>query len=241
MNSADKASTHNETTQANQKYQEAYNRLIKLEHDRPDWEPTIVKYRLEYLREKLGLIPQDACSDQKTDEGIPYSDELLAKASRGESKAQLDIARCYRKGNGIQKDNQKAFEWAAKASEKQNEDAMFFVAVCCLQGDGVTQDEQRAVKIFKELADQEYGKAQFGLAICLLQGRGIVKNEKEAVKLFLKTAKRGDSNSQYYLGKCFLEGIGIDENKAEAISWLEKSKDQGNGSARRLLAKISDK
>lgn len=239
INSADKDVIQQEKDKAKVKYQEAYDRLIRLETEMPSWEPTIVQYRLEYLREKLGIIPNENPPSHGLITTVTYSDELLLKAESGDVKAQVDLAKCYRKGSGVTKDDKKAFTWAQSAAEQKNKEALFLTAVCYLQGEGVTRDEIKAVKIFSELAHLDYTRAQLGLGICLLQGQGVVKNEKEAAKIFLKVAEKGDANGQYYLGKCLLEGIGIAKNKAEAIRWLEKSKAQGNSSARRLLVQIS--
>lgn len=237
IDSADKDVIQQEKAKA--KYQEAYDRLTRLENERPDWEPTIVKYRLEYLKEKLGFIPNENSPSHGLITTVTYSDELLFKAESGDVKAQVDLAKCYRKGSGVAKDDHQAFTWAQKAAEHKNKEALFLTAVCYLQGEGVTRDEKMAVKIFSELAALDDTRAQLGLGICLLQGQGVVKNDKEAAKMFLQAAEKGDANGQYYLGKCLLEGIGIAKNKAEAIQWLEKSKAQGNSSARRLLVQIS--
>ena len=239
INSADKDVIQQEKDKAKAKYQEAYDRLTRLETEKPDWEPTIVKYRLEYLREKLGIIPNENPPSHGLITTVTYSDELMVKAESGDVKAQVDLAKCYRKGSGVAKNDNKAFTWAEKAAEQKNREAQFLTAVCYFQGEGVTRDEKMAVKIFSELAALDYTRAQLGLGICLLQGRGVEKNEKEAAHLFLKIAEKGDANGQFYLGKCLLEGIGIAKNKAEAIKWLEKSKTQGNSSARRLLVQIA--
>ena len=55
INSGDKAETNMHTEEAKKYYQEAYLGLLQIQKEKPDWEPTIVRYRLRYVREKLGI------------------------------------------------------------------------------------------------------------------------------------------------------------------------------------------
>jgi len=45
--------------QAKEKYQESYRRLITFREANPEWEPTIVNYRIRYLGEKLNIPDSD--------------------------------------------------------------------------------------------------------------------------------------------------------------------------------------
>lgn len=55
INSADKADVNMHPEEAKKYYQEAYSGLLQIQKDKPDWEPMIVKFRLQYVREKLGI------------------------------------------------------------------------------------------------------------------------------------------------------------------------------------------
>jgi len=59
INSGDKAETNMHTEEAKKYYQEAYLGLLQIQKEKPDWEPTIAKYRLRYVREKLGIPDLD--------------------------------------------------------------------------------------------------------------------------------------------------------------------------------------
>jgi len=59
INSGDKAETNMHTEEAKKYYQEAYLGLLQIQKEKPDWEPTIVRYRLRYVREKLGIPDLD--------------------------------------------------------------------------------------------------------------------------------------------------------------------------------------
>ena len=51
---ADLLSKAGQEIEARLKYEEAWHRLKKVEKESPDWEPTILRYRIKYLSEKLG-------------------------------------------------------------------------------------------------------------------------------------------------------------------------------------------
>lgn len=51
---ADLLAKTGQENEARIKYEEAWHRLKKVEMESPDWEPTILRYRIRYLSEKLG-------------------------------------------------------------------------------------------------------------------------------------------------------------------------------------------
>jgi len=53
INEGDKLNTGGQSSQAREKYETALTRLEKLKNENPEWEPTIVKYRIKYLNDKL--------------------------------------------------------------------------------------------------------------------------------------------------------------------------------------------
>ena len=53
INEGDKLMQGGQNSQAREKYETALTRLEKLKNENPEWEPTIVKYRIKYLSDKL--------------------------------------------------------------------------------------------------------------------------------------------------------------------------------------------
>ena len=49
INEGDKLMQGGQNSQAREKYETALTRLEKLKNENPEWEPTIVKYRIKYL------------------------------------------------------------------------------------------------------------------------------------------------------------------------------------------------
>jgi len=52
----DKLTAGGQNSQGREKYETAVQRLEKLKNENPEWEPTIVKYRIKYLNEKLDAL-----------------------------------------------------------------------------------------------------------------------------------------------------------------------------------------
>jgi predicted nucleic acid-binding Zn-ribbon protein len=52
----DKLAAGGQNSQGREKYETAVQRLEKLKNENPEWEPTIVKYRIKYLNEKLDAL-----------------------------------------------------------------------------------------------------------------------------------------------------------------------------------------
>ena len=56
INEGDKLDNTGQKSQAREKYENALNKLEKLKNENPEWEPTIVKYRIKYLNDKLSNL-----------------------------------------------------------------------------------------------------------------------------------------------------------------------------------------
>ena len=56
INEGDKLDNTGQKSQAREKYETALNKLDKLKNENPEWEPTIVKYRIKYLNDKLANL-----------------------------------------------------------------------------------------------------------------------------------------------------------------------------------------
>lgn len=59
---------------------------------------------------------------------------LRSRAAGGDVKAQVDLAHCYRDGKGVAKDSAQAHQWAHRAADGGQADAMDFVGSAYLRG-----------------------------------------------------------------------------------------------------------
>ena len=112
------------------------------------------------------------------------------------------MAFCYLKGDGVEKNVEKAVYWWQKAADAGNSAAQFNLAICYLKGDGVEKDVEKAVYWWQKAADAGDSTAQYRLAFCYLKGEGIEKDVEKAVYWWQKAADTGDSDAEYMLELC---------------------------------------
>lgn len=85
ISEADLLASRGQTEEARRKYEEAWHRLKRLEKESPDWEPTIVRYRLQSLSKKLGLpqLSPEPSREKRQPVGVPglFTRQTSASAS----------------------------------------------------------------------------------------------------------------------------------------------------------------
>lgn len=150
---------------------------------------------------------------------------LECDAERGNTHAQLVLARMYFTGQGVAQDNAEAVKWIRKAAEGGHEVAQRELGWMYADGSmGVAQNSAEAVKWFRKAAEQGDKWSQHQLGVRYAEGWGVAKNEVEAVKWFQKAAKQGNEESQYRLGLMYGEGRGVAQSNAEAEKWFRAAK-----------------
>lgn len=91
--------------------------------------------------------------------------ERKLKASNdGDPLAMMEISVAYDEGNGVKKDNKKAWQWLIKAAETGNAKAMFEISCRYISGDKVEQDAKKSLEWCLKAAENEYAPAMILLA-----------------------------------------------------------------------------
>lgn len=146
--------------------------------------------------------------------------DIKTRAGKGDADAQFNLALCYRKGEGVEKDERKAVKWFLKAAERNHVQAQLYLGFCYARGQGVSPDHAQAVKWWRKAAEQNHNEAQFNLAVCYANGDGVDKDMAEAVKWWRKAAEQNDSHAQYSLGVCYGSGEGVGKDFIESYAWI---------------------
>lgn len=154
--------------------------------------------------------------------------ELLAKASRGDAKAQFEAFEMYK---NKQDKFYEAIQFLSQSAKQGYAEAQAELGLRCQAGNGVEQNSAQAVEWFQKAADQGLADAQYNLALCLQAGDGITKNVSQAVTLFREAADQNHSDAQCELGLCYMNGDGIELDNKQAMSWLKKASDHGSKKA----------
>lgn len=144
-------------------------------------------------------------------------DALKKAAETGDAKSQWDLARRYTQGNGVDRNFKSALEWATKAAEGGNVDAMTALAWSYKTGDEVvSRDEEKSKSWMKKAADAGDAEAQyqysqnFGSADrnAVIKGSKDEKedNTRRYVEWLEKAAAQKHRVAQYELGMTYLLG-----------------------------------
>ena len=93
-----------------------------------------------------------------------FKEDYLRAAARGDPKAQYALALMYQKGDGYDKDLNKAARWFAMAAKQGHNEAQYELALMLQNGDGVTRDLDQAKHWARLAAEAGYFKAHKLLA-----------------------------------------------------------------------------
>src|SRR5207253_856701 len=127
------------------------------------------------------------------------------------------VGKFYYKGFGRDKDENKAFEWYMKASEKKNMYGHFEVGRCYSYGDGIEKNHEKAFEFYQLGANYGLNIALNYLAHCYETQTNYLKT----YELYKKSAENGFIPSQHEIAVCYENGKGIQQNKVEALKWYK--------------------
>jgi uncharacterized protein len=167
---------------------------------------------------------------------------LTYAAANGQPLARWKLGEMYANGDGVSRDDFKAYHYFDQLVEDYDEDqpdpqdlgafssAFVAVGVYCLSGipnSDVRPDPRRAHELF-QYAATTFGdpNAQYNLARMYMVGAGgLAKDNIAAVRWLALAAKQGHPPSQALLGHMLFMGDGVLDQRARGLMWLEFAKD----------------
>ena len=156
---------------------------------------------------------------------------LAARASAGDSQAQLQMGiwgldKAIRPG-----EYREAGDWLRKAAEAGNAEAQYRLGTLYQSGRLAGQDPTNTVFWLEKAAAQRHVAALYNLGSMYGTGRGATKDPKAAVRYFRQAAELGDAYAQYNLARRCEEGQGTATDLVEAWKWYELAISGGIASA----------
>ncbi len=167
---------------------------------------------------------------------------LTYAAESGQAIARWKLGEMYADGDGVPRDDLKAYHFFNQLVEDYDEDqpdrrnqsaisnAFVAVGVYCLNGipnSDVRPDPRRAHELF-QYAATIFGdpNAQYNLAHMYMIGAGgVAKDNIAAVRWLALAAQKGHPPSQALLGHMLFTGDGVSHQRARGLMWLELAKD----------------
>jgi uncharacterized protein len=163
--------------------------------------------------------------------------ELQSLAATGDAKAQIDLAIRLRDGKGISKDDVKAMQWAHRAADAGNADALDFVGFAYLRGSVVKRNPAIAIGYFKAAAD-ESAQAAFNLGQCYYGAQGTEQDCAKALEWWEKAAMKGHGRAAAAAAMAFHSGEGIPRDPAKARRLAERAAELGNAGGLVFLGEL---
>ena len=157
-------------------------------------------------------------------------------ADQGDLDAQYKLGVCYEKGEGVPRDDKKAFDCYRNSAEKGIVDAQFSLGACYENGKGVGKDVKEAVKWYRMVADRKNPEAQYKLGYCFENETEVQSDDKAAI-WYRRAAENGHVEAQLRIARFYEEGRGVEKKLNEAIPWYTKAAEQGNLDAQIRLGK----
>jgi len=166
---------------------------------------------------------------------------LQYAAEGGHPVAQWKLGRMYARGDGVARDDLRAYEYFSKIANAHAEDspsapqativANAFVAlgryfVSGIPNSQVKADPARAREMFAYAASY-FGnaEAQYNLARMYLDGVGAPRDAKYGVRWLALSAQKGQHQAQALLGQMLFNGDRLQRQAARGLMWLTLAQD----------------
>ena len=178
-------------------------------------------------------IPQAASAPSLT--ALQYA------AEGGHPVAQWKLGRMYARGDGVARDDLRAYEYFSKIANAHAEDspsapqativANAFVAlgrylISGIPDSQVKADPERAREMFAYAASY-FGnaEAQYNLARMYLDGVGATRDVKYGIRWLGLAAQKGQHQAQALLGQMLFNGDKLQRQAARGLMWLTLAQD----------------
>jgi uncharacterized protein len=208
--------------------------------DLNDINDDLAKYRDEGLKGNVDAVYKMAKTYERAGRAEDKATILKLYQAAAEHKhpaATAELARAYRNGKGVPKDQAEANRLLRRAAELGHDASQFALGEMVQLGrDGEQRDLAQAAAWFRKAAEQGHYEAQNKLGEMLFDGVGVPKDRVEAVAWYRKSAAGGFVLGQRHLAQCLQRGEGVEANFKEGVVWLRKAADQRDAEAERYLA-----
>ncbi len=139
----------------------------------------------------FSFSPSDTMTETLS-ETATTKDEILEKANKNDSQAQLLMAQRYYNGTeGYQVDKEQALEWFTRSANNGNLEAMKLLATMYETGDGTEKNLQSAFKYYFTATRQKDKEALYKVGKFYYYGTAVEQNTEKAL-LYLNQAAEQD-------------------------------------------------
>ncbi|MBJ3777352.1 caspase family protein [Acuticoccus mangrovi] len=147
-----------------------------------------------------------------------------AAADAGYLGAYHNLGNHYKKGNGVPRDPDEAYEYFLYAAERGHREDAYNVGVMAFQGTPKRpKDYDAALMWFNRAAEQDYPTAFDKLGLMYRGGLGVEKDLAKAAEYFARGAELGDPSALVNLATAYRKGEGVAQDNAEAFEYYRRA------------------
>lgn len=161
-----------------------------------------------------GLLGKNADGDLWVEPDAPAAFRCYTRAATaGHPEAMLNLALCYRNGEGVSRSTRLAFEWTERAADAGSYRAMFNAGVALdplhppwgepgsadPETRMLVKDPRRAADFYRSAVAMGHSKAKVNLGILLYTGTGCKKDVTAAAALWREAAEEGVQQADFCL------------------------------------------
>ena len=156
-----------------------------------------------------------------------------------QAKKVYETAIKFAKGDGVVKDEAKAFQLMSQAAEQGYALAQHQLGMMYINGNGVKKDVNKAVPWFERAATQGVATSQLIMALFYERGEGgLEKDVNKSCQWVFKAARQSVAQAEYSAGICAENGLGMEKDIQIAKAWYQKSATHGFQAAEEKLAQL---
>jgi TPR repeat protein len=185
----------------------------------------------------FGLLAASAEARDPLWDEVPWEERLGVewfekRAERGNTEAQLNLAKMYEQGIGTDPDLARAAKWYEAAALSGNAEAQFRLASLLSSGRMGVADFAAAVRWFRAASDQGVAAASFNLAVMAEQGLGMPEDDAFAADRYEMAFGQGMARAALMRGLLALNAE--PPRGVEALEWFLRANSAGVAEARVL-------
>lgn len=167
--------------------------------------------------------------DDDADAGKIAFKVLQSEARTGNIDAMLEIAKCFRTGQGVKQDSRLAYLAGLKAAEAGSIEGMYQTAVCLLDGNGIAKNPGLGLEWLAKAGERNHQAALERLTDDAIRKYDRTKKGgSDVLKWSQRGANLGNAKCMGLLGACLQEGIGTETDFDKAFELYFKASKKGD-------------
>ena len=164
--------------------------------------------------------------------------DIVTAAESGEASAQVELGRLHETGDGVEQNEQLAFEMYSRAAEQGDVVGKTLLGYCFIRGYGAEKDYTRAIELVQAGVEDGFPMAMHIMGECYAEGTGVTVDEQAAIELYRKGAEIGDPGCMAELGDCLEFGKGIEKDLNEALRYYQESLECGFDAVQEAIDRV---